>query len=312
MEDDTPGQASDPWSFIINSSGVFCPPELEVHLDPFIELGPGLEVPMPGHGAIAGHVWHDECATPYASTDIAPPGCLSMPDGSTEANGVLDPGEVGIEGVTVRLDDGPCPGEGGWTFSTDANGHYGFYNLTAGTYCLEIDADADGNDRILIPGNWTIPYRWYGPGPISADVALGSDDDISRFNDFAWDYQFLPSPSGAIPFARVLTDARCRLGPGFEYPILTYLSQGVSFPIIGRLEQGGWWQLRAPGLQKPCWIGDDVVEPFGDLSNIPFAIPPALPTLTPTEEPVSGCWCRPINTCQYFSPCPAQCNVCTP
>ncbi len=155
---------------------------------------------------------------------------------------------------------------------------YTFHDLVAGTYCLGIDAAADGNDSVLIPGNWTVPYRWYGPGPISVEVALGSDDDISRLNDFAWDYQFLPSPVGALPsgtpFARVLTDARCRLGPSYDYPTLTYLSQGLSFPITGRLEQGGWWQLRAADIQLPCWIAEDVVEPNGDLSGVPLAIPP--------------------------------------
>ena len=314
MEDDTRGQTSDTWSFVLNTSGVFCPAELMTELEPFVELGPGIDVRLAGHGAIAGHVWHDECATPYATTDTAPPGCILMPDSSIEANGVLDPGESGIEGVTVLLDDGPCPGTDGWSYTTDASGHYGFYNLTAGTYCLEVNGGADGNEDILIPGHWTMPYRWSGPGPISVEVTLGSDDDISRLNDFGWDYQFLPSPG--TPFARVLTDARCRLGPSFDYPILTYLSQGVSFPIIGRLEQGGWWQLHAAAIGKPCWIGEDVVEPYGDLTNVPFAIPPMLPTDEPTKEPPSpalGCWCRsPNQVCTYYDQCPAQCDVCQP
>jgi len=220
--------------------------------------------------------------------------------------------------VTVRLGAGACPGTGGWSYTTDVNGMYTFHDLVAGTYCLEIDAADDGNDSVLIPGNWTVPYRWYGPGPISAEVTLGSDDDISRLNDFAWDYQFLPSPSGAMPSgtpsARILTDARCRLGPGFDYPVLTYLSQGLSFPITGRLEQGGWWQLRAADIRVPCWIGEDVVEPYGDLTSVPIAIPPAAPTVTPTEEPpAQGCYCRqPDQSCTYTVPCPAQCPVCAP
>jgi hypothetical protein len=301
---DDVGPSSDIWSFIVNTSGVVCPAELTAELP----IGPGISVPLTGHGAIAGHVWHDECAVPYESTDVAPPGCVIMPDGGIEANGVLDPGESGIGGVTVRLGAGACPRTGGWTFTTEAEGQYGFYNLTAGTYCIEIDAAADGNDSVLIPGNWTIPYRWYGPGPISVEVTLGSDDDISRLNDFAWDYQFLPA---STPFARVLTDARCRLGPGTNYPILTYLSQGFSFPIIGRLEQGGWWQLRAADIRVPCWIGENVVKPYGDLTNVPFAIPPAEPTVTPTEQPPSGCSCWiGGQQCVYTAQCPAQCTPC--
>jgi SdrD B-like domain len=309
---DDAGPSSDIWSFIVNTSGVVCPAELVAELP----IGPGISVPLAGHGAIAGHVWHDECAVPYESTDIAPPGCVIMPDGSIEANGILDSGESGIEGVTVRLNTGACPGTAGWTYATDASGMYTFHNLTAGTYCIEIDAAADGNDTVLIPGNWTVPYRWYGPGPISAEVTLGSDDDISRLNDFAWDYQFLPSPSGAgpsgTPLARVLTDARCRLGPGTIYPILTYLSQGFSFPIIGRNADHSWWQVSAPDVGD-CWVADEVVETEGDSDSVPEQQAPPPPTVTP----VMGCWQRPNpqGPVQCVVPCPVgveQPSWCTP
>ena len=320
LGDDLTGPPSETWSFVVNTSGVLCPMEL----GPGAPISPGIPTPLTGHAAIAGHVWHDECAVPYASTDVAPPGCVIMPDGGMEANGILDPGESGIEGVTVRLDNGPCPGTDGWSFTTDASGYYTFHDLTAGTYCLEIDAASDGNEAVLIPGNWTVPYRWYGPGPISSEVTLLSDDDISRLNDFAWDYQFLPSPSGArpsgAPFARVLTDARCRSGPGVDFPVLTYLSQGLSFPITGRLEQGGWWQLLAADLQSPCWIAESVVEPYGDLTAVRFVNPPLLPTPTPTDEPVSpaqGCWVYNANLKRNLCtiPCPPNPNPggsCTP
>ena len=314
LGDDLEGPPSETWSFVANTSGGVCPIELEAGPP----LSPGVGVPLTGSGAIDGHVWHDECAVPYASTDVAPPGCVIMPDGGMEADGILDPGESGIEGVTVRLSSGDCPGEGWSTSTTDVSGQYGFHDLPGGTYCIKIDAAADDNDTVLIPGNWTVPYRWYGPGPISADVTLVSDDDISRLNDFAWDYQFLPAPSSALPsgtpYARVLTDARCRSGPGVMYPVLTYLSQGLSFPITGRLEQGGWWQIRAADLQIPCWIAESVVEPYGDLVGVRFVIPPALPTPAPTEEPpAQGCMCWTGNQqCVYVAPCPAQCTPCPP
>lgn len=309
------GPYSGAWSFTTpTESGMACLTGPVV--TPFIPGPGGITFPTTGNGAIAGHVFHDECAVPYESTDVAPQGCVIMPDGTIEANGILDSGESGIEGVAVWLNTGACPGSPGSSDTTDASGQFDFHNRTAGTYCLSIDAAADGNDAILIPGNWTMPYRWYGPGPISMEITLGSDDDISRLNDFGWDYQFLPSPSGGTPLARVLTDARCRLGPSFDYPILTYLSQGLSFPIIGRLEQGGWWQLRAPDLDKACWIGEDVVEPSGDLTKVPLAIPPELPTREPTKVPPSGCGCWeyppnfPNGTCVYRDPCPAQCTKC--
>ncbi len=277
-----------------------------------IDLGPGVDIPLGGQGVIAGYIFHDECATPHETTDIAPPGCIIMPDGGIEANGILDPTEVGIEGVTVRLDDGPCPAEDGWTSTTDASGQYGFRNLTGGAYCLSIDPAADGNDTVLIPGHWTMPYRWHGPGPISVDVTLNSYDDIRHpsLNHFGWDYQFLPSTG--TPFARVLMDARCRLGPGYGYPTLTYFAPGAMIPIIGRLEQGGWWQVDAPNLDRPCWVGEPALELPADLSNVPVATAPPLPTPTPTAEPPSqpqGCRCLQWN-CQYIEPCPPNCTPC--
>jgi len=199
LGDELFGPNSETWSFVINTSGALCPLELA---EPIIEHeGPGIPFSVSGHAAIAGHVWHDECAVPWESTDVAPPGCVIMPDGGMEANGLLDSGESGIEGVTVLLDDQPCPGTDGWSEETDASGYYSFHNLTAGTYCIEINAASDGNEDVLIPGSWTVPYRWYGPGPVSAEVFLGSDDDISRMNDFAWDYQFLPAPTPEGPEA---------------------------------------------------------------------------------------------------------------
>lgn len=309
------GPTSETWSFTTPAEpGRVCliAPVI-TPLVPWFEFRP----PEGLNGAIAGHVWHDECAVPYATTDTVPPGCVLLPDGRLEANGALDPDEVGIEGVTVLLDDGPCPGTDGWSTVTDVNGQYTFHGLAAGTYCVEIDDAADGNDRILIPGNWTVPYRWYGPGPISAEVTLGSDDDISRLNDFGWDYQFLPSPSGSgasgTPFARILTDTRCRLGPGVNYPILTYLSPGQLLPIIGRDANRTWWQVTLPDPSAGCWLADDVIDTQGDTGQVPQqqAPPPPSPT------PVMGCWQRPNPQlpARCVVPCPAGVqdpSYCTP
>ncbi len=65
------GPYSDTWSFTTPvESGTACLTGPVV--TPFIP-GAGIGHPATGHGAIAGHVWHDECAVPYESTDIAPP-----------------------------------------------------------------------------------------------------------------------------------------------------------------------------------------------------------------------------------------------
>jgi hypothetical protein len=189
------GPTSEVWSFLTTTTtGAFCPPELLEGYIPEAEV----TVPPSAEGAISGHVWHDECAPPYWSTDTPPAGCVAMPYGGFEANGVLDPGESGIEGVTVRLGTGACPVMGGRTATTDASGTYSFDSLPPGTYCVSIDALGDGNDLVLIPGNWTFPERWYGPDPIDLELSLGALQILREIN-FAWDYQFLPAPSIPTP-----------------------------------------------------------------------------------------------------------------
>ncbi|OGO10516.1 MAG: hypothetical protein A2Y93_13545 [Chloroflexi bacterium RBG_13_68_17] len=307
------GPYSETWTFYVNTAGLVCPPEL-VRITPISPVAPPGAL-LTGHAAIAGHIWHDECAVPYESTDVAPAGCVIMPDGGMEANGILDSGESGIEGVTVHLSSGGCPGEAASSYTTDGGGYYTFHDLTAGTYCVEIDATSDGNEEVLIPGNWTVPYRWYGPGPISAEVTLGSDDDISRMNDFAWDYQFLPAPSAVTPsgtpFARVIENARCRSGPGVIYPLIAFVSQGQSFPIQGRNADSTWWWIDRP--DGDCWLADSVVETEGDTSSVPEQQAPPTPTVTP----VLGCWVQlsPNLPNRCVVPCPPevqQPSWCTP
>ena len=302
------GPTSDTWSFVTpNASGGAC-----------MEVLPAVaEVARPatGSSAIAGHVWHDLCAVPYASTDIAPPGCIFLPDGGLEANGILDPGEGGIGGVTVHLGSGPCPVVDGQTDMTDASGYYSFSLLSAGTYCVSIDAADDDNIAVLIPGSWTSPYRWYGPGPIEIELSLG-EADIQRFNDFGFDYQFLPAPepptpTSAPPVATFLTNANCRRGPGTVYDVVTSLQQGQSVPIDGRNAEGTWWRVLPQGLLTGCWVSGSTVEVMGDVSAVPLI------AAGPTPTPEQACWVQACGQCPLVCtlPCPPNAipgGACTP
>ena len=63
-------------------------------------------------GSISGLVWHDLCASGAPGNPApseTPAGCVSTPDGSYAANGLLEAGESGISGVFVRLGSGACP-----------------------------------------------------------------------------------------------------------------------------------------------------------------------------------------------------------
>jgi CSLREA domain-containing protein len=147
-----------------------------------------------GSALISGKVWHDLCAVPeHGYPPTPPPGC-SDPDGDglhLDANGLLEPGEPGLAGVTLRLKSGTCAaGSDLTTAVTDLNGEYSFPALAAGTYCVSVNALADGNDLVLIPGGWTYPTR--GGEPATAEIVLGDGEARADVN-FGWDYQFLPA-----------------------------------------------------------------------------------------------------------------------
>ena len=69
----------------------------------------------------------------------------------SNANGVQDAGELGIQGVTVQLKDNT--GAVVETQTTDVNGNYGF-TVAPGTYSVAIIAPAfwrDGLVRLALP-----------------------------------------------------------------------------------------------------------------------------------------------------------------
>jgi hypothetical protein len=107
----------------------------------------------------------------------------------------------------------------------------------------------------------------------------------------------LPETPLAGPTARVVQNARCRSGPGILYPLVTFVSQGQSFPIQGRNASATWWWIDRPA--GDCWLADSVIETEGDTGQVPEQQAPPTPTVTP----VLGCWQQP--NLQY----PAQCVV---
>jgi inhibitor of cysteine peptidase len=140
----------------------------------------------PAQGSIGGQVWHDLCQVPYETVDVPPEGCVELPSGGLVANGLLEAGEPGLEGVLVALGAGACPSTGLATANTDAGGMYAFAALDAGTYCVSIDFLDPTNESILIPGSWTYPNP---DGATTVTIGAGEDTlDVS----FGWDYQFLP------------------------------------------------------------------------------------------------------------------------
>ncbi len=152
------------------------------------------EVGGGGSALISGKVWHDLCAVPDGPIPATPPpGCVDTSPFSN-ANGILEPGEPGIPGVTLRLKAGTCAaGTDLMTAVTDATGDFAFSGLAAGAYCVSIDALGDGNDLVLIPGGWTFPAS--GGTVAQTDIVLTAGE-IHPGANFGWDYQFLPAWTG--------------------------------------------------------------------------------------------------------------------
>jgi hypothetical protein len=305
-------QTSEVSTFIINTEDLLC---LAVELEPRIpELALG-----DGRAAIAGHVWHDECAVPDTSPNAVPPGCMAMDEGGLEGNGVLDPGEGGIQGVTVHLGVGACPTTSVASDTTDAAGQFAFHGLLAGSYCVWADALEPGNDSVLIPGGWTFPER--GADLASIEVSLDDDSAIRRDLLLGWDYQYLPLPcaaatgEGETPTLTTMQNADCRSGPSTTYSTSTVIDMGDTLPIQGTNTDSSWWLVVPEEGGVECWVWGGAVRTSGPLGTVEIETGSPGPT-KPPQQGGDGCWI--INEQQLqicMAPCPSPIlsqGPCTP
>ena len=267
-------------------------------------------------GSISGLVWHDLCAVPYATPPTPPPGCIDLGGGGLGADGILDPGEPGIEGVRIQVYDGSCPPSPPALFGsvlTDINGEYTISELGGGTWCIAVDALEPPNDTILIPGSWTYPN--YGLNPATYEIVLGSSENITGIN-FGWDYQFLPAPDeeSASDKGKLNKNAFCRLGPGNYYDTATAFEKGTEFEILARSELGLplWLYIEELFLKFRCWIFSDTADFEKDPELIPTRISPATPTPIPCDAKLNqedcgkagGTWTMPPTGGSYYCECP--------
>jgi hypothetical protein len=215
-----------------------------------------------GNALINGRIWHDLCAVAGGDgdEDAAPSeGCIATSENSFQANSLLEDGEPGLPNITVNLGEGACPAEGLATTTTDEDGDYVFTELTAGTYCVSVDALATANADNLLPGGWTFPES----GEALVTVELAANAVFTGVN-FGWDYQFLPVPevdletcTKSIEFVQDL-----------NIPDDTLFAPGASF------EKG--WRLRNNGTcpwtsgYTVAFVGEEQMgaEPFVPLTAV--------------------------------------------
>jgi inhibitor of cysteine peptidase len=241
----------------------------------------------PNTAAISGSIWHDLCAVDISGEEAVPSeGCISTADGdSFQANGLLEEGEPGLDDVVVNLGTGECPAEGLATATTDNEGEYSFSELPAGIYCVSIDALADPNDEILLPGGWTLPES----GEALSTVPVAAVEEVSGIN-FGWDYEFLPIAE--------VDQAACSRSIGFEEDITvpddTVFAPGEEFVKTWRLRNTG----TCPWIEGYSFVfvnGDQMNAP--DSEPLPKVVAPGQTVdisveLTAPDEPASyrGSW----------------------
>jgi uncharacterized protein YraI len=94
-----------------------------------------------------------------------------------------------------------------------------------------------------------------------------------------------PPPTASLPVATTLGEANVRFGPDLNYPVITRVAAGTSYPVLELHAIYPWVRIALPDSPTGSgWIFRDVVEIAGDLSHTPVtnAIQFAYPTVTPT------------------------------
>ncbi len=137
------------------------------------------------NGSISGYLWDDSCVT-AENGEILAGNCVMDGNGVYHADGMIQPTESYIAGVTISLRPGSCTNNSGGTVGavTNSNGRYTFANLNPGVYCVSMNAASPENVPLLLPGDWTFPARgiWYH------QITLAPGEHLPVVN-FGWDYQ---------------------------------------------------------------------------------------------------------------------------
>ena len=200
------------------------------------------QIVTPTTGSIRGMVWHDLCVN-LEEVASPPPGCVvSKVTDIYLANGILEPGEVGIEGVEISLGLGLCPSSGLAVAVTESDGRYAFNGLAPGMYCVSADNSAYHQQSMLEAGVWTYPVGEEGEGVGSITLVLGAEEIKDNVN-FGWDYLVRPSPSTPEPTIEPWTTPACTDAATFikdvTIPDGTHIEADESFDKTWRIRNSG-------------------------------------------------------------------------
>lgn len=116
---------------------------------------------------------------------------------------------------------------------------------------------------------------------ILVPTATPADEQIAD-NDETAILEATPSPNTEPLMVVAAEIVNVRLGPGIAYDLIASAQAGDEFPLIGRNEQGDWWQVCCFNGDQPGWLYGPLVDTYGaEEIAIALDIPP-LPTAVPT------------------------------
>ncbi len=253
----------------------------------------------PATASVSGTLWYDQCSIPLDTSPVPvllPAGCVSDSYG-VDADGIHQPAEPPMTGITVNIEPGDCPVGVPASTTTDGSGVYSFSSLAPGKFCLNVNAAS-----FLGPGetgHWTvIPGGKNGNTYRAITLTAG---EVLTGQDFAW-YQFTGGSTATptlIPtlvsgyFFNPAINVNCHAGPGLFYGVVDVAGKGNSYPLDGRNVAGDWFRIMLTP-NRGCWVMANTGSAYGDISKLRVLISPPTPTLTPTATRV------PVN-CTAFT-----------
>ncbi len=198
----------------------------------------------PRPAIISGRVWQDVCLSASSAPGL---NCVPLDTSRYRADGLYQPGEPGLGGVTVNLGLS-CPASADIAITTNPNGVFTFPGLPAGTYCLTVDPNLPANAGRL-PGGWTAPFINDPNAPASLVVQVGEGEQKNGV-DFGRDSRLgtvaptatstvVPTSVSATATPPVACTDRAAFVADVSIPDKTYLWPGTTFIKTWRLQNVG-------------------------------------------------------------------------
>jgi hypothetical protein len=93
-----------------------------------------------------------------------------------------------------------------------------------------------------------------------------------------------PTPTFVKPSIHFAEDTNCRSGPGVRFGLIKNIKAGETAEPVGQPVNGGYWVVKSPGRNEPCWVVAEFATPSGSIDRLPKMTTPPLPTPQPVPE----------------------------